>query len=503
MKTRNILLSVAALIFIFFGLFYVLFDQYVTSASNEAVLAWIKAEENSIIEGNLLSSMTKTQKTLLSSEFIKGLAVVDHTDSNLRPLIEFGERINFNKIQMNHDRIQSTGFFKKYLQLDLPNSPNLKVVFSIYSEKIMALFWITSTIFCFLTLMFGLIIYQIKKTEQKIIEMYAQKAKQAAHDLAQPVVVLNSLVHELAASNNEVIKSVILRINNIVDDLSDKKSVPTNHNYITEPVINTSLLFKIENLIQEKQLTAPSQVKISLDTAKNLSEVAFDQYSLIRVLANFLQNSVEANAVNIKITVFEVDNDIQFKVTDDGVGISADIFDQLGEKGFTRGKEFGSGLGLFGAYLFVEQNSGNIKINSNINQGCEIILSVHKKNQQKIILATDTKLFILDDEDLILRTWQLKLQDLELDQPVEYFKSGLELAERIKNFNPNEVFIFSDYNLSDKLTGLDFIEAQGLQGQAALITGQHDDPEIIKWSQRLKVPVISKIELHNLQIELI
>ena len=33
--------------------------------------------------------------------------------------------------------------------------------------------------------------------------------------LAQPVVVLNSLVHELAASNNEVIKSVILRINNI------------------------------------------------------------------------------------------------------------------------------------------------------------------------------------------------------------------------------------------------------------------------------------------------
>lgn len=285
--------------------------------------------------------------------------------------------------------------------------------------------------------------------------------------------------------------------------MSDKKSVPTNHNYITEPVINTSLLLKIENLIQEKQLTAPSQVKISLDTAKNLSEVAFDQYSLIRVLSNFLQNSIEANALNIKVAVFEVDNNLQFTVTDDGVGVSPDILDQLGEKGFTRGKEFGSGLGLFGAYLFVEQNSGNIKINSNINQGCEIILSVPKKNQQKIILATDTKLFILDDEDLILRTWQLKLQDLELDQPVEYFKSGLELAERIKNFNPNEVFIFSDYNLSDKLTGLDFIEAQGLQGQAALITGQHDDPEIIKWSQRLKVPVISKIELHNLQIELI
>jgi signal transduction histidine kinase len=503
MKTRNILLSVTVLIFIFFGLFYVLFDQYVTSASNEAVLAWIKTEENSIIEGNLLSSMTKTQKTLLSSEFIKGLAVVDQTDSNLRPLIEFGQRIDFSKIQLNHDRIQSTGLFKKYLQLDLPNSPNLKVVFSIYSEKIMALFWITGTFFCFLTLIFGLIIYQIKKTEQKIIEKYAQKAKQAAHDLAQPIVVLNSLVHSLTDSSHDVIKSVILRINNIVDDLSDKKSVPVNHNVKPEPILNTSLLLKIENLIQEKQLTAPSQVKINLDAARNLSDVAFDQYSLIRVLANFLQNSIEANALNIKVTVYEVDNDIQFTVSDDGVGISDDILNRLGEKGFTHGKEFGSGLGLFGAYQFAEENSGQIRINSNINQGCEIILSVPKKNQQKIILATDTKLFILDDEDLILRTWKLKLQDLELDQPVEYFKSSLELSERIKNFDPNMIFIFSDYNLSDKLTGLDFIETQGLQGQAALITGQHDDPEIIKRSQRLKVPVISKIELHNLQIELI
>ena len=93
------------------------------------MMAWIKAEENSIIEGSLLSSMTKTQKVLLSSEFIKGLTVVDKTDISLRSLVEFGERLDLTKIRLNEARIQNVGFFKKYIQLEVPNSPNLKIIF--------------------------------------------------------------------------------------------------------------------------------------------------------------------------------------------------------------------------------------------------------------------------------------------------------------------------------------------------------------------------------------
>ena len=132
MKIKYILTSVTTLLFIFFGLFYVLFDHYISSAANEAVMSWVKGEENSIIEGSLLSSMTKTQKILLSSEFIKGLVVIDQTDQNLRPLIEFGQRIDLEPVRLDKSRIQNTGFLKKYLLLDAPNSPNLKIVFSIY-----------------------------------------------------------------------------------------------------------------------------------------------------------------------------------------------------------------------------------------------------------------------------------------------------------------------------------------------------------------------------------
>lgn len=500
MKIRYIMTSVAALLVIFFGLFYILFDHYVSSASNEAVMGWIKGEENSIIEGSLLSSMTKTQKILLSSEFIKGLAVVDQTDINLRPLIEFGQRIDLKKVPLRQTRIYNTGFLKKYLLMDAPNSPNLKIIFLIYSEKINNLFWITSSIFCFLTLLFGLAIYLLKKSEQKIIESYAQKAKQAAHDLAQPIVVLNSVAHLLQDSNTDVIKSVISRINNIVNELSDKKIVQTGKSL---QEVSTSLSEKIGNLVQEKQLTSGNRVSISLDVKARLEEVAFDQYLLIRVLSNILQNSLEASARNIIFNVIEIDNKIEFLVKDDGLGIPDSFKDRLGEKGFTHGKTFGSGLGLFGAFEFAKANNGDIRISSNLSQGTEIILSLPKYIEQKIVLAADTKLFVLDDEELVLSAWKLKLKNLELDQPIEYFRNVQTLSARMKNFDPNEIFVLSDYNLNDSVNGLDFIEAQSLQGQSALITGQADDQKIIERSKRLKVSLISKSDLHNLKIQLV
>lgn len=500
MKIKHILASVATLVLIFFGLFYVLFDQYISSASNEAMMAWIKGEENSIIEGSLLSSMTKTQKVLLSSEFIKGLTVVDQTDVRLRSLVEFGERLDLTKIRLNESRIQNVGFFKKYIQLDVPNSPNLKIIFSIYSEKIKNLFWVTSSIFSFLTLLFGLIIFLLKKSEQKIIESYAQKAKQAAHDLAQPIVILNSMTHHFKDTNNDVLHSVIGRINNIVDDLSGKKSVA-----ITSfgPDVDETLLKQIESLVEEKKLATNNKIKIELAAPLFLDDVFADKYEVLRVLSNFIQNSLEANASYIKICITEIADEVQFTVIDDGQGIPIEIINRIGEKGFTHGKKFGSGLGLFGALQFAAENNGRVIISSEQKQGAELTLVLPKKSKLKIILASDTKVFVLDDDELVLNTWKTKLNDLLLDRPVEYFKSASKLSEQIKKFDQNEIYIFSDYNLNNEANGLDFIESNGLQGQCALVTGQASDSKVIARAKLLKVPVIAKTDLACLRIELI
>lgn len=141
-----------------------------------------------------------------------------------------------------------------------------------------------------------------------------------------------------------------------------------------------------------------------------------DKYELLRVLSNFIQNSLEAKAAYIKIS--------------------------LGEKGFTHGKKFGSGLGLFEAFEFATENNGRIIINSDQKQGAELTLVLPKKSKHKTILASETKVFVLDDDELVLNTWKQKLNDLQFDRPAEYFKSASELSEQIKNFYQNEIYTF-------------------------------------------------------------
>ena len=308
------------------------------------------------------------------------------------------------------------------------------------------------------------------------------------------------MTHHFKDASNDVLHSVIGRINNIVDDLSGKKAVSTEN---FKHDVDEALLKQIKNLIEEKKLATSNRVKIELVAPPSLDDVFADKYELLRVLSNFIQNSLEAEATYIKISLTEIDDEIQFKVTDDGQGIPAEIINRLGEKGFTHGKKFGSGLGLFGAFEFATENNGRIIINSELKQGAELTLVLPKKSKHKIILASDTKVFVLDDDELVLNTWRQKLNDLQFDRPAEYFKSASKLSEQIKNFDQNEIYIFSDYNLNDKANGLDFIESNSLQGQSALVTGQASDSKVIERAKLLKVPVISKIDLAGLRIELI
>lgn len=500
MKIKHITFMTTSILIIFFGLFYLLFDHYLSSTAKETIMAWTKGEENSIIEGNLLSSITKTQKILLSSEIIKGVSVLDGSDKRQRPLIEFGERINFEKINLDSTDIQNAGLFKKYLLVTAPNNSDIKIGFSIYSKKINNLFWVTSALFSVLALIFGFSLLFIKKNEQIKIESYASKAKQAAHDLAQPIVVLNSLAMKIHENSEETIKSVIDRINAIVDDLTDKK---ISLKKVESLENDLSLNKKLENLVNEKQLSKNNLLEVSFESKTDLSAFKIDHSYFLRVISNLLQNSIEAKALKISLVVEASEKSFIFKVTDNGKGVPENIIQKLGEKGFTHGKKFGTGLGLHGAFEFVNQNHGSITIESTENIGTTITITLPKSAIPKLMLATDTQVLVLDDDANVLKAWQLKLKDFAFDKPPEFFQSTQLLNKRLEQLNKNEVFIFSDYNLNEQIYGLEFIESNQLENQAALVTGQYSDAEIIQKAKSLNVQLISKQDLQNFEIELV
>lgn len=273
-----------SLILTFFGLFYYLFDHYVESVGIETVTAWAKNEENSIIEGNLLSSVTKAQKMLLSSEVVKGVAIFDLSDPQQGPLVEFGERIRQLSADNSETQIATTGFLRKMYSIKSPSDKNLEIVFSIYSKKINSLFWVTSGVFAILTIFFVVAIFAIRRKQQIKIEKFAQKAKQAAHDLAQPIVLLNSLIQSIGANGQETIRSSVDRINSIVDDLMDKK-ISLKRDFKVHKQDESTFIQKIERLVEENKVTLNGNVNIVFETNLRSLNFSVDHDYMIRITA--------------------------------------------------------------------------------------------------------------------------------------------------------------------------------------------------------------------------
>ena len=69
---------------------YGICDYYLHSVAKELMLNWADTEAIAIQEGNLLTSITKTQRFLISSSYIKGVKLVKIENDNVESKIEFG-----------------------------------------------------------------------------------------------------------------------------------------------------------------------------------------------------------------------------------------------------------------------------------------------------------------------------------------------------------------------------------------------------------------------------
>ncbi len=111
----------------------------------------------------------------------------------------------------------------------------------------------------------------------------------------------------------------------------------------------------------------------------------FDENSISTVFRNLLSNAIKYTPIggNIDINCKEIDESIQIKVKDSGVGLEQktikrifnpnDIFTTFGTN-----NEKGTGLGLKLCFDLITQNKGNIKIESNVGIGSTFIIILPK-----------------------------------------------------------------------------------------------------------------------------
>ena len=131
-------------IMIFFSM-YSLFFIILKKSGIESLQSWIESESISLQQGNFLSSVTKTQKILLKSDVVKGIALFNIQHNPPEMPVGFGLTPQIEIIsEVNKIQVVQSGFLTFSLFFRFRDYPNMMIGFFVYSKSLSIFFCIFS-----------------------------------------------------------------------------------------------------------------------------------------------------------------------------------------------------------------------------------------------------------------------------------------------------------------------------------------------------------------------
>ncbi|MCP3738230.1 PAS domain S-box protein [Rossellomorea sp. BNER] len=223
----------------------------------------------------------------------------------------------------------------------------------------------------------------LKKSEQ--LAMIGQLAAGVAHEIRNPLTTLKGFLQLIKEQANddfylEVIQGEIERIEIITNEflaLAKPRAVHYTANSLTSLLTNSVEFIKMECLKQGVD------VKFSVKEAM----IYCNPHEIKQVILNVMKNALEAMPKGGLLEVILEKNEQFAKliIQDTGDGISPERMKHLGEP-FYSTKEKGTGLGLMICQKIIKEHHGAITINSKINQGTRVEISIplaQGKNEEK------------------------------------------------------------------------------------------------------------------------
>lgn len=374
----------------------------------------------------------------------------------------------------------STGLFKQNHLLHIPQANNLKILFTTQLPETVE--YLFSIFILFQSLLIFALITSTKKNENEkyLNEMKINKlARQMSHDIRSPLATLNTIVENISNVDHEskaLLRRSLVRIN----EISNKHltNSQTNFHYTDIPKLeNTNIVEIISNIIELKEIEFGERlIKISLHN-KNMNYYSnVDPIELERIISNIINNSIEAMASKLDITLnFFNSNKFQILIRDNGIGISQKVLDQLGQREVST-KKLGNGLGVIHAKESIESWSGLLSIKSQINNFTEVSiilpLTFHEESVENKILT-----ILIDDDELVRITWGFKAKKVGV--PFKSFKNYHDFKLSLYDI-PKNSYIYLDSELDDKLKGEEIAKELHQQGFANICIASGNDKSHFK-----------------------
>ncbi len=359
------------------------------------------------------------------------------------------------------------------------------------------------------------LIQGLKEHEQfRKMKVASEVYTQVAHDIRSPLAALEMLsknVDDLSEERRLLVKSAVARIRDIANSLlNENRKIQTGDRAEQEPLTTELLPALIETLVTEKRIQYRSRLGIEIETV--FSENSYGLFVQVqpvefkRVLSNLINNSVESIQSAhgfVRILVEEDKGSIKICITDTGKGMPQELLSKIGTKGFTIGKQNGSGLGIYHAKKSVESWRGRLEIASVEGHGSTVSIKMPKQQAPSwfvpaLNIGKEATVVIVDDDDSIHHIWTERLGYLaENLKPlnVHSFSTGAAaqswiLTEGRRALN---LVCLVDYEfIGQDETGLDLIDKCGIANDSVLITSRYEEKDILSRCEAMGVRLIPK-----------
>ncbi|MEH7505780.1 ATP-binding protein [Neobacillus drentensis] len=221
-------------------------------------------------------------------------------------------------------------------------------------------------------------VYEELRQKEKLA-VIGQMAAAIGHEIRNPLSSLRGftqLQQERYPNTNDyypIMIQEIDRINSIVNDLM----------YIGKPRLIKFEKANIEEIIAytlsiTQQQAERQEVIVETIMAGPLPPLDCDEKQLKQVFINLIKNAIEAmpegGRIEIRVKVLEK-HKMSVSIQDEGSGIADENILNLGEPFFTTKKD-GTGLGLMVTNQIIKDHKGELKIESTINKGTRVIVSL-------------------------------------------------------------------------------------------------------------------------------
>ena len=216
---------------------------------------------------------------------------------------------------------------------------------------------------------------------------WREMAKQVAHEIKNPLTPMKlSMQHLVRAfqSNPDNIEPLLKRVSQtlieqidglskIASEFSNFAKMPRAEN---ESFVINDLVVSVYDLFNEDHLDS---LDIHLHLPEKRYQVFADKGHIMRVLNNLVKNAIQAipdeRKGKVDISVFEKEDRVVIKVSDNGQGISEEMREKVFYPNFTT-KNSGMGLGLAISKNIIDALEGDIYFETTPNVGTDFYVEL-------------------------------------------------------------------------------------------------------------------------------